>query len=969
MKIQRLKVNGFGSLQGEFIFSSDRCNLVLEPNESGKSTLAAAILAALYGFPRQRASRENPIKIKEQYRPWRGGAFAVEMEMECRERRYIVKRDFENEVVTVYDGRTGKEITGEFSSGKDRVDLGEALTGLSREDFIKCCFVGQREIESLRDAGSLTHALQKIASSQQGDVAAGEALAALQIAVDRNYEGMKLGRGKVETEIKRLDAEIDEVRREIDAIVSRRRESEEKIRRLEEAILMEGRAEADLARVDFLCLLSARDEAGAALEQCTREEEELSAHRAEAEQLAPWARFPAERLGRFRELKGRLDSLLERRQSCERRLHEEVEVRLAGAKASLAPLVGLQALDDRDASLVADRLAVVNELWRTRREKRQALRREERRLREAGVDPGRVTQLATTFAPLSEQARSFLSSYREKFLEVKAALSEAERLGDRLTQAEGGESPALVSLAAARIWETAALVTSIVSVALAGVLLLALENKIPFLAAVALAGAGFIAWLRLHEKRAVPGAEQFGSGLQRAQTDVWSREKELASLQERLGIVSSELKFSKPDRLLEEFRELDELQQKAAPLATLAASLAEVKGRFATASGEILDLMQRVGRAPASRMVTPRLARRFKDDLEIFREARAGMTALEGDLASGRKDLAAMDEEIGSLRREMADLFPEEPGHPPAGHDPEGTLARFEEAAAKRERHDRLVGEIIPAAQRRTAEPGGQRVSRLRKDLDVLSRQIEKYLGQSPEFEGLKADKSSREYIEERRRLQEEVRSTQRERLALAEELGDVLKEYRKDYPGRQTLLSALEAARVRAVAFRDAVAIASEVLAAISREAYAEWAEILNERTTEILRRINPNYNDVRFDTDLSFTLRDARTGQRRDRAVVDTQFSSGARDQIYLAVRLAVSEYLSATGVRLPFILDDPFASFDDERFERSMEFLLDTLARRHQILILSCHEERHRRWQERSSGTASDMIRVLDLTPLST
>src|SRR6185436_3698907 len=57
MRIRRLRVEGFGNLKGDFIFSSDRCNLILEPNESGKSTLAAAILAALYGFPKERASR------------------------------------------------------------------------------------------------------------------------------------------------------------------------------------------------------------------------------------------------------------------------------------------------------------------------------------------------------------------------------------------------------------------------------------------------------------------------------------------------------------------------------------------------------------------------------------------------------------------------------------------------------------------------------------------------------------------------------------------------------------------------------------------------------------------------------------------------------------------------------------------------------------------------------------------------
>ena len=48
--------------------------------------------------------------------------------------------------------------------------------------------------------------------------------------------------------------------------------------------------------------------------------------------------------------------------------------------------------------------------------------------------------------------------------------------------------------------------------------------------------------------------------------------------------------------------------------------------------------------------------------------------------------------------------------------------------------------------------------------------------------------------------------------------------------------------------------------------------------------------------------------------------------------------------------------------------MEFLLETLGRRHQIIVLSCHLVRHHRWQETAPETLADRVRVLDLTPLS-
>ena len=62
-----------------------------------------------------------------------------------------------------------------------------------------------------------------------------------------------------------------------------------------------------------------------------------------------------------------------------------------------------------------------------------------------------------------------------------------------------------------------------------------------------------------------------------------------------------------------------------------------------------------------------------------------------------------------------------------------------------------------------------------------------------PTLAALHPDRPSREYAEERRQLQEESRRTQRERVELSEALGDVLKEYRRDYPARQDMLARLE--------------------------------------------------------------------------------------------------------------------------------------------------------------------------------
>ena len=76
MRIERVEVVGFGCLDRcRLDFTSGRANLILAPNEAGKSTLLAAIEIALYGFPspRTREGRE----LREHYTPWAGGPSRV----------------------------------------------------------------------------------------------------------------------------------------------------------------------------------------------------------------------------------------------------------------------------------------------------------------------------------------------------------------------------------------------------------------------------------------------------------------------------------------------------------------------------------------------------------------------------------------------------------------------------------------------------------------------------------------------------------------------------------------------------------------------------------------------------------------------------------------------------------------------------------------------------------------------------
>lgn len=66
----------------------------------------------------------------------------------------------------------------------------------------------------------------------------------------------------------------------------------------------------------------------------------------------------------------------------------------------------------------------------------------------------------------------------------------------------------------------------------------------------------------------------------------------------------------------------------------------------------------------------------------------------------------------------------------------------------------------------------------------------------------------------------------------------------------------------------------------------------------------------------------------------------SRGTREQLYLAVRLAVVECLAHQGVVLPMLLDDVFVNFDQTRSVAAVAELIDFAERGHQVLFLTCH-----------------------------
>src|SRR3981189_544697 len=81
MRLTRIEIEGFGTLQGMDLRFGPTMNLVVGPNEAGKATLQEAIVTGLYGLETG-DRRSTIVERTDRWRPWEGGGFGLALEFE-----------------------------------------------------------------------------------------------------------------------------------------------------------------------------------------------------------------------------------------------------------------------------------------------------------------------------------------------------------------------------------------------------------------------------------------------------------------------------------------------------------------------------------------------------------------------------------------------------------------------------------------------------------------------------------------------------------------------------------------------------------------------------------------------------------------------------------------------------------------------------------------------------------------------
>lgn len=129
---------------------------------------------------------------------------------------------------------------------------------------------------------------------------------------------------------------------------------------------------------------------------------------------------------------------------------------------------------------------------------------------------------------------------------------------------------------------------------------------------------------------------------------------------------------------------------------------------------------------------------------------------------------------------------------------------------------------------------------------------------------------------------------------------------------------------------------IAIENIMLISDYIRGDFMPLLKNAISENFTYVTgERYKEVLIDEDMNISVISA----DNDEVVEISSLSGGTLDQLYISLRLGLSNLISSNK-KIPLILDDSFIQYDEERLEKSLE-ILDKEKNRRQVILFTCQK----------------------------
>ena len=234
----------------------------------------------------------------------------------------------------------------------------------------------------------------------------------------------------------------------------------------------------------------------------------------------------------------------------------------------------------------------------------------------------------------------------------------------------------------------------------------------------------------------------------------------------------------------------------------------------------------------------------------------------------------------------------------------------------------------------------------LRQEREALTHEITSALGGTCPEDAVRRqleDEATTPLEARRDPLRERLAATDKElqqrheqRGRLAEQLNTLADD--QEMAGKRLELATVEKRLEEAVARWQVLAVTNRVLDVI-RTTYEQQRqpETLQEASVYLSRLTQGRYRRVW--TPLGEDV--LRVDDAEGNALPVEVLSRGAREQLFLSLRLALAACYARRGAPLPLVLDDVLVNFDAARAKAAAAVLRDFAAAGHQVLVFTCHE----------------------------
>lgn len=193
----------FGKLENNGLELQDGLNIIYSPNESGKSTWCSFIKAMLFGIDSSARRKAGVLPDKTKYKPWNGTPMSGTLKVATGDKDIILTRKGQgkypmSDFSATYAG-TSDEITSLTNS-----NVGEILTGVSKDVFERTAFIGQANLKTSNSV-EIEKRVADVVQTGSEEVSYIESRERLKSAI-RKRKYNKSGR------IPKIDKEIEEIK-------------------------------------------------------------------------------------------------------------------------------------------------------------------------------------------------------------------------------------------------------------------------------------------------------------------------------------------------------------------------------------------------------------------------------------------------------------------------------------------------------------------------------------------------------------------------------------------------------------------------------------------------------------------------------------------------------------------------------------------------------------------------------------